>query len=445
MPKVESGPTCAMCPTLEDEAVLPCREMMNSAAWPALFILAQALAWRLTMACTVESLPVIRLNIGVTMGFLLLKPSSLYWILALSLPLHVLGEWPQGPVTALVMALGDNMAAVVGAYLAQRYERGLFHLSRPSSIYALFSASVSAGVCACLPILFFEPLYLFGILSLLKAASVVCGNLLVVPCLFGWGVAPDAGSAKDKRLVWEGVAMFAALGAVCWVVFGIQSGLPPWRMAINAFIPLLLLFWPALRFYPRHTALALLLVGSSVALSAAGGIGPLALLTAMTGPRMLFHQAVLLCLSLLFLTMAALGAARRQAVSVLREHLDRFHIITDTSCSWESWIAPDGSLLWTNSTVERITGYTPKEYTRLPDRLRVIAADEESYVRLRDVLQSAIRDRCAIDDTVLPIRRKDGAQRWISICCKPVLAHDGRYLGVRTSVLDVTDRLRAKE
>jgi PAS domain S-box-containing protein len=135
---------------------------------------------------------------------------------------------------------------------------------------------------------------------------------------------------------------------------------------------------------------------------------------------------------------------RKQAEVLVRANEQKFRAIANYTSDWENWIAPDGRLLWVNSAVEKFTGYTPQEYQNLPDRIRKILP-EEDIDHFFDHYERALKHRLSDNDVECRIRHKDGSLRWTSVSYQPIYADNGEFLGIRTSVRDITERKRAEE
>ena len=92
-----------------------------------------------------------------------------------------------------------------------------------------------------------------------------------------------------------------------------------------------------------------------------------------------------------------------------------FRAVADYTNDWESWHAPDGRLLWVNPVVER-----------------------------SDILIAA---RCRTSGENADFRSVDrnGEMRWMSLSWQPMYDDRGGYLGIRTSVRDVTERRMLRE
>ncbi len=145
--------------------------------------------------------------------------------------------------------------------------------------------------------------------------------------------------------------------------------------------------------------------------------------------------SVLMFASLLWLT--PLFRAFAQSEAELRESEKKFRAIADYTYDWETWIDPNGKLIWTNPAVERFTGYTAAECLALddyPDKL-IYPDDRE---RLRTLFAGAVQGRHG-NDVHFRVLHKDGSTSWASVSWQPIFDEHGHYLGHRASIRDISD------
>ena len=147
-------------------------------------------------------------------------------------------------------------------------------------------------------------------------------------------------------------------------------------------------------------------------------------------------------IGMLMLAMNQMSQALRQRMGDLIQSEAKFHAIADYTYDWENWVDPHGKLLWVNSSVERLTGYSVEEclgMERFPQPL-VVAEDRDRASRdfinaLRGGTHEGVEYRIA---------RKDGAIFWGSIAYQPIYDAEGRFLGHRSSVRDITELKQAE-
>lgn len=132
--------------------------------------------------------------------------------------------------------------------------------------------------------------------------------------------------------------------------------------------------------------------------------------------------------------------------TVADAHIDpgkHFRAVADYTYDLESWIGPDGRLLWVNPTVERLTGYSVADCRAMTDYpLRLVHADDRT--RIAALFSEAITGSSG-NDVPFRLLAKDGRVRWVAVSWQPLRAADGRDLGHRSSIRDITDRKQAEE
>ena len=120
-----------------------------------------------------------------------------------------------------------------------------------------------------------------------------------------------------------------------------------------------------------------------------------------------------------------------------------FRAVADYTNDWESWHGPDGRLIWVNPAVERLTGYSVDECLKMADYLLSLidTADRE---RIAEILSKAL-GRTSGEHIEFRSVHRSGEIRWMNLSWQPMYAEHGNYLGLRTSIRDVTDRHKLRE
>jgi PAS domain S-box-containing protein len=127
----------------------------------------------------------------------------------------------------------------------------------------------------------------------------------------------------------------------------------------------------------------------------------------------------------------------------LRESENRFRAIADYTCDWESWVDPNGKLLWINPAILRISGYTVDECMAMPD-FPMPLIEEKDKGRIARLFGEAVHSSSG-DDVEFRLRCKDGSLKWAAVSWQPICDVNGSCLGHRSSVRDITDRKQAEE
>ena len=139
----------------------------------------------------------------------------------------------------------------------------------------------------------------------------------------------------------------------------------------------------------------------------------------------------------------SMAAAVESRMAELDDSRRQFRAIADHTYAWENWFDPSGRLAWINPAVERITGYGPDECRTMPEfPLPLVFPDDRALVRARH--EDALRGRTG-QDMEFRVQRKDGSVIWVAMSWQPIFDDDGRDLGYRSSVRDITVQHRVTE
>jgi PAS domain S-box-containing protein len=128
---------------------------------------------------------------------------------------------------------------------------------------------------------------------------------------------------------------------------------------------------------------------------------------------------------------------RRAAEDELFESGQKFRAIADYTYDWENWFGSDGKLLWTDPAVERVTGYSVGEASAM-EGYPVCLTVEADRERFGSIYYEAVKYETSGQDIEFRIRRKNGRVIWVNASWQPIYDEDGRYLGIRMSIRDVT-------
>jgi PAS domain S-box-containing protein len=126
----------------------------------------------------------------------------------------------------------------------------------------------------------------------------------------------------------------------------------------------------------------------------------------------------------------------------LRKSEESLRTIADYTYDWEYWEGPQQEILYMSPSCERVTGYTPSEFTSKPEMLYSIIHPDDRH--LMDIHRSNIahEDVAGVDFRII---RCDGEIRWIAHGCQAVYDKNDQYLGRRASNRDITERKQAEE
>lgn len=120
-----------------------------------------------------------------------------------------------------------------------------------------------------------------------------------------------------------------------------------------------------------------------------------------------------------------------------------YRAIAEYTYDWESWFAPTGQLLWVNSAVEKLTGYTPEECLAMNDYPLPLIIPEH-HGRVERIVQDAQQARSETD-IEFQVRHRDGSKPWMAVAWQPMYSSRNEYLGIRASVRDISERQMMRE
>ncbi|HSB06223.1 MAG TPA: ABC transporter substrate binding protein [Thermodesulfobacteriota bacterium] len=132
---------------------------------------------------------------------------------------------------------------------------------------------------------------------------------------------------------------------------------------------------------------------------------------------------------------------RRRAEAEIAASELRYRTVADYNYDWEYWSAADGKLNYVSPACERITGYSVREFTDDPSLFERIIVTEDSEIWDAHDHHDPSHSKPRIQ---FRIHTKGGEIRWIDHACLPVKDPQGRFLGIRASNKDITDRKKAE-
>ncbi len=180
--------------------------------------------------------------------------------------------------TAIAIATGNSLEAVVGAYLINRWSSGCNTFSRPNSVakFALICFVIATPISASIGL---TSLATAGYIERTNFANAwvtwwlgdVTGALVIAPVIVLWASSPY--HAFNRKEFLETVGVLATAAAVGLIAFSPLIGQTPSRNPLG-FLAILPMLWAALRRGPRDTAtVALVLAGITIWGTLTGG-GP---------------------------------------------------------------------------------------------------------------------------------------------------------------------------
>jgi PAS domain S-box-containing protein len=134
---------------------------------------------------------------------------------------------------------------------------------------------------------------------------------------------------------------------------------------------------------------------------------------------------------------------RKQMELALRESERRFRAISDYTPDWENWVGPDGKLLWVNPSVFKFIGYTVEECLQM-DHYPIPLIDEADQARMQGNFLDAVRGSSG-NNVECRVVCKNGCRKWIIVSWQPMYDENGKPMGHRASVRDISERKKLEE
>jgi diguanylate cyclase (GGDEF)-like protein/PAS domain S-box-containing protein len=121
----------------------------------------------------------------------------------------------------------------------------------------------------------------------------------------------------------------------------------------------------------------------------------------------------------------------------LRDSEQRLSAISEYTYDMELWIDPAGKLAWVNPSVERMTGYSPGQCLAMGDFPLALVHPQDrpgAERRLRDAILGG-----SGEGFQFRMLRRDGSQFWAAANWQPICDPQGRALGMRASIRDISE------
>jgi PAS domain S-box-containing protein len=135
---------------------------------------------------------------------------------------------------------------------------------------------------------------------------------------------------------------------------------------------------------------------------------------------------------------------QKQAGDALRQSEEKFRTLVDWTYDWENWIDPQGHIIYSSPSCERITGYTQEEFINDPALLTQIVHldDHEVYMKHHQIFHNETASVAKVEYRIIG---QDGEEHWLEHVCRPLFGAENRYLGRRVSNREITERKQAEK
>ena len=123
-----------------------------------------------------------------------------------------------------------------------------------------------------------------------------------------------------------------------------------------------------------------------------------------------------------------------------------YRIVAENTYDWEYWLNPEGAFEYCSPSVSQITGYTWQEMLSDPDLIsKMVHPEDRGFFQEYHDIQSKNEGHSTESDVDFRVIRPDGEIRWINHICRRIYDENGKYLGLRGSNRDITEKRRAEE
>jgi PAS domain S-box-containing protein len=125
----------------------------------------------------------------------------------------------------------------------------------------------------------------------------------------------------------------------------------------------------------------------------------------------------------------------------LRQREEIYRTVTEFASDFIFWRAPDKTMIFVSNNCQALTGYAEEEFLADPGLLDALfhPEDRERWASHAHPMDEAGKE--------LPLEfriiTKEGQVRWVSHVCTQIQVEAGRFLGLRGSLADITERKQA--
>lgn len=428
------------------------REIDVHIAGLALFVcVAYYLGSRVGLALTFQPHPISTLwpPNAILLAGLLLAPMRYWWVILLSaLPAHGAAELQGGVPSIMVFAwfLTNCTEALVGALAIRAFIAAPLRFDRFAHVVtfivmAFFGTFVSTFLDTALVKLIGWGEGEYWDLWRLRFFSNTLATLTLVPVIVIWGSSRVTSLGRVPLATHIEAAMLTlGLLVVSYIAFGSHDG--NWAGApVFLYAPAPFLLWAALRFGPRGSSTAFLMVVFVAIWGAIHGHGPF--ITETPAQSAFAVQIFLSTLAIALLLLAALIREAEATQRSLREKQEQLELALSAAAigTWEWDIGKEwGS--WSDTTRE-IFGRGPRSNPLTMDVfVEMIHPDDRDSVL--EAIRAAMSDSGAFELEYRALR-PDGTTRWVLGKGRVLNDRAGRPATLIGVNVDVTDLRTAEE
>ena len=136
---------------------------------------------------------------------------------------------------------------------------------------------------------------------------------------------------------------------------------------------------------------------------------------------------------------------RKQAEARLKDSEEKFRTVANFAYDWEYWVDPDGVLVWTAPSCERITGYAVEEFMADSGLWLRIVHPDDAQLFAEHIKELRTQSISPLHEFSYRIIKKSGETVWLNHYCRGIQDETGKSLGRRVSNHDITERKQAQD
>jgi PAS domain S-box-containing protein len=345
--------------------------------------------------------------------------------------------------TSLVVASGNTLEAVCGAWLVNRFAGGTTAFDRPQGVFKFALAAVVSTMISpafgvtSLALAGFADWTNYGAIWLTWWLGDTTGDLLIAPLIILWSVASRQRWNRREAVEWGILLLLFFI--LSEAVFGGWLTISARNYPI-AFISGSIVIWTAFRFTQRETATGIFILSAIAIWGTLHGFGPFAGETE--------NQSLLLLLSwtaVLTITALALSAGmaeRGRAEAALRESEVRINLAANAAnLGLWLWKTPTDEL-WVTEEWRKMFGFADSKPVMFDRLLDIVHPQDRD--RMKQIVRQMFEHGGEYENEYR-ITRPDGSVRWIAGHGSVELDERGKVAFARGVSRDITKRKTAEE
>jgi PAS domain S-box-containing protein len=339
-------------------------------------------------------------------------------------------------ITSILIAVGNTLESVAGAYLANKFILGKQSFSTPKNIFRFvllcgMVATIISPTIGVVSLSFagFSSWHDFSPVWLTWWLGDMSGALVIAPFLILWFIG---GRLKlEKTKIFEALTLIACLGALLWIIF---SGIFPF-----AFLVVPVLVWASFRFGRRGASLLILVLAFTATIGTLNGVGPF--VQADTNQSLIFLQFFIIVSMLVALVLASEVEQKELAEIHVSANERRFRALIEKSWDAVSLVDEKVRILYSSPSTKQLMGYEQEELIGQNGLSMVDASDKP---KLQNLLANLLTNPAKPGMFQVRARRKDGELFWIEGIASNLLS-DPDVRAIVVNYRDITERKKAEQ